>query len=179
MRNSVANEAEEIFKNYKGNCYQMMREGDLDRYKTFNVLKETENKWLTEMQSELCSDLISTTNNKLKAEYFSEYGSIVVLLKDSNGLLNMMGYLNKNISILDSNTIFRFINTILNAQKSFQNNKVISNIVSECLLILKNMLQKPLFISDDYKENGMFPDYLSLETINSNIKSTIRYWEKS
>lgn len=170
-------EAEKIFKSYKGSYFHMMRDGELHKYEKFNVSKKTETVWLKELQSEALSALQTTTNKKLTAQYFSEYMDAVVHLKDQDGIFNMMNYLKETYLDLDSNTVLRCINSIQNSIKVIANKKLEAEIITECVNLLKEITQHPITISDDYKENGALPDYLTVDKVKADLARNITYWE--
>lgn len=155
----------------------MHRNGEYENYKKFGVSREVEYKWLQEIQSEFLSKLKQATNNKSKAEALSDYGDATTLLKDIDGFLFMLEYVRNNAELFDSNTLLRNTHTILNTVGIFQNDSLKSNTIKEVLVLLKNALKQPIYISDDYKENGKLPDYLTVEKVTFNIKNAIQYWE--
>lgn len=171
--------AKEMFQFYRGNHGFMYHDGVYDEYKSFHVSYEVEYQWLEEMKKEALDELNQATNNKTKAEAFAKYGQLIALLKDVDGLQHMLSYTKSNIDLFDSNTLLRNILMITDTVRAFKDNKLVLKMKKEVLTMLKNALKKPIYISDDYKENGILPDYLTNEKIILNMKNLIKYWEKA
>lgn len=169
--------AKEMFRLYRGSHYFMVHDGVYSDYKKFNVTREVEHEWLQEMKKEAFDKLEQASNNRSRADAFAEYGDLIKLLKDAEGFRYMLDHNRKNMHLFDSNTLLRNALMIIDTARALQDSISASEVKNEVLTILKNALKKPIYISDDYKENGAFPDYLTAEKIASNMKSTIRYWE--
>ncbi len=169
--------AKEMFRLYRGCHYYMVHDGVYSDYKKFNVPREVEHEWLQEMKKEAFDNLNQASNNKSRADAFAKYGDLIKLLKDSKGLKYMVDYNRKNIHLFDSNTLLLNVLMIIDTARALEDSKLASEVKNEVLTILKNALKKPIYISDDYRENGAFPDYLTDEKIASNMKSAIQYWE--
>ena len=169
-------DAEKMFKFYIGSKFLMGREYDYEHYKKFNVPQEMENKWRYEMKGELFEKLNSTSNFRLIAKYYSDFGDIVSQLKDQEGFRFMMEYIKKNMAIFDSNTAMRTIRELIIVDQALNDGKLSLNIRNEALSLLRDALQKPIWISDDYFENEKLPDYLMPDTVKENIIKTIEYW---
>lgn len=177
MESSDLMNAKEMFRQYHGSHYFMLHDGVYSDYKQFNVSCEVEHEWLQEMKKEAFDELNQASNNKSRADSFAKYGDLIKLLKDAEGFQYMLDYNRNNIHLFDSNTLLRNILTVIDTVRSFEDSRLAFDVKNEVLTILKNALKEPIYISDDYREDGVFPDYLTAEAIVSNMKSTIRYWE--
>lgn len=74
MEKQYIKKAKQIFEKYKGNYYQMKREGVYDVYKSYEIPKEIEIQWMIEKQTEVFQSLMRENNNKVIAELFAQYG---------------------------------------------------------------------------------------------------------
>lgn len=174
MEIKLIEEAKQIFDEYRGNYYQMKRDGKYEEYKKFNISKDLENKWLKEIQLKGLENLKNATNKKQIADEFASYGDIVSQTKDRSSIKFMLDYFKKNSDNFDSYTLLRNSNVILNTVKMLADNRVESSVQREVVKLLKYELQKPIKISDDYKENGIFPNYISADKVTSNMKRLVR-----
>ncbi|QSX04822.1 hypothetical protein JYG23_08900 [Sedimentibacter sp. zth1] len=170
--------AKEIFIKYGGSHFHMIREGEYEFYKTLNVSKLLEYEWLKEMQLSLARKINEALNNKLLAENIERYGDISVSMKENEAIQFMIDQLIQKKKFLDTNTILRIINAILDTLKSLSLNlyKKI-DIQNEMIKVLKEISNKPIIVSDDYKEDGKLPDYLSKEKLEMSIQNMISYLE--
>ena len=155
----------------------MMREGVYEHYKCFGINRDTELEWLRELQAAIIQSLNQTSNNKDKAKLFSEYGDVVAQMNDVQGIHFMLEFIKNNAGSFDSHSILRNVSSILNSIDFINNAKQKSTIVKETLSLLKNNLCNPIWVSNDYKENGEMPDYLSKDRVLSNIKQKIKFME--
>lgn len=89
----------------------------------------------------------------------------------------MMDYVYQCKESWDSNTIFRNINAILSSVHVIKESIRKKELIEKCISILKEISIENIEISDDYKEHGEMPVYLSKEKILSNIHGTIGYWK--
>lgn len=169
--------AKKIFEKYDGNYYQMMRDEEYKEYESYMVPKSIELQWIREKQKAIIEKLTASENYKEIAELFALYGHYAVLIKDNMALDFMMKFLSSHKHDWDDNTIFRNINAVLSTisiVKQFEDKKII---IKVCKKMLIEILNREIKISDDYKENGQLPDYLSEGKLRYNIQNTIQYWE--
>ena len=72
-------------------------------------------------------------------------------------------------------TLIREISTytdLLRAFKAFDHKKK-----AKIIKFLKELLERNITISDDYKKDGVFPDYLTEEKVREDIVRQIKYWK--
>lgn len=177
MEKQYIKEAKQIFDKYKGNYYQMKREGVYDVYKSYEIPKEIEKQWVIEKQTEVFQSLMIGKSNKIIAESFAQYGHNAVQIKDESAIVFMMDYVYQCKESWDSNTTFRNINAILSSLHVMKDSIRKKEVIEKCIGILKEITIENIEISDDYKEDGEMPVYLSKEKILSNIQGTIEYWK--
>lgn len=170
-------DAEKMFKFFKGNGCLMSRGEDYTIYKEFGTPPELENKWRHEMKNDFFEKLNQATNRSLIANYFFEFGSIISQIKDKDGFEFMLEYIKRNLDTFDSNTLLRTVGTVIETDRAFNKGKLSLNIRNEALSLLRDALQKPIWISKDYFENGKLPDYLTPDIVKNKIIGKIQYWE--
>lgn len=162
-----------------GNYIYFTNEKDIDFLEKLarNVV-ESIKLWLKGIQQETLDRFNQETNIKEKALLFSEYGNIVGLSKDIQGYYFMMDYIRDSVENSDSESLLRNINAVLNQLNVVSQKEQKKEIIMEMLELLKYLVANPISISDDYRVNGELGDSLSEETILSNIKRAIKYWEE-
>lgn len=168
--------AKELFYKYDGNFYQMKRDAVYDIYKNQMVPKELELQWIKEKRDELTKILLECTNCKKIAEAFARYGHYASQLKDEEMFDFMTSYVFEHINNWDINTMYRNINVILSSINIIKTQSRKKEVVSQCAIWLENALNSNAEISDDYREDGVMPAYLSKEKVLANIQATIKYW---
>lgn len=167
--------AKNIFEKYRGSYFHMERDGVLKEYKSYKIPREIEEMWLKEKEILIKQELLDCTNYKLISEHMELLGHYVVELKDLKELDFMIDYIVKRSFDWDSNTVIRCVNACLSAMNISKGVRR-RNIKDICVNILKESIDRGIFISDDYRENGTLPDYLSRDRLENNIKRAIQYW---
>ena len=171
-------EAKKMFLKYEGSYYQMLRDEVYDQYKNYNVSKSIEKEWFEEMLTDLRKRIEDEKNKKNLTDYFGRYLSIAVRTKNKDALQYAMTLLRVQKAFLDSNSLFLWINIILNSRSLEDDLLLRQELIEKMLNLLKELLIKPITISEDYKENGEYPDYLTEEILLKKIQNKITYWEK-
>lgn len=70
----------------------------------------------------------------------------------------------------------RIVESILNSLSRFnKNNKQAA--INESLELLRNVEKTAFRVSDSYKVNGVFPDYVAESRIAERVNRNIKYWE--
>lgn len=170
--------AKQIFDQFDGSYFLMCREGVFEEYKSYMIPRSTELQWLKEKQDNVLKNLLKCTNNKTKAELFDRYGQYASYINDAAAFRFMLSYLEEHKSEWDTETLFRIVSTILNARHIERNRHKEVETIKRCVEILGEELKTGIKISDDYKINGEFPDYISEERLHSQIRKSIEYWSK-
>lgn len=177
MRPEDTKRAKEIFDKFDGNFFQMQREGVYEQYKKYMISEQTELQWMKEKKNEIVEILLTCKNNKSIADAFAICGHYTVQMKDEDTLNFMLKYVNEHKADWDTNTVFRNVNAILSSICIMKDSYEKKKIIEKCILWLENVLNRDFKVSDDYKEGGDMPDYLSTTKVLTNIRNTIKYWQ--
>ena len=170
-------EAKEIFDKYHGSYFLMDRDDVYNYYKSFNISNETERKWRIDNIDSLKRRLSKTKNMKDISNYFSIICEYCVQLKSESDLLWLLEYNINNSQKLDSNTLLKNVNSLLNYAHIIKPKKKKKQFVSSCLALLIQNMNDGVTISDDYIENGCFPNYLTKELLLTKIQQTVEYYK--
>lgn len=152
----------------------MEREGVYEKYRNLNISEEVEAMWMSERKINIAKKLYSETAKNGIALLFSQYGQMVSQTRDENGLIFMLEYAKQNRIKLDSFTNIRIVETILNSTIQFDvRYKRLA--INEALQHLINIKATTFYISNSYKENGIFPEYITENKIAERIDRNIKY----
>ena len=168
-------DAKAVFDKYDGSYYQMVRDGQYEKYKRYCVPKSLEKEWLKSKQNAEYKELLRSKNMYKTAHAFDMYCHFTSLLGDKNGIRIAEEYISDNMTIQDTWTLIREISTytdLLRAFKAFDHKKK-----AKIIKFLKELLERNITISDDYKKDGVFPDYLTEEKVREDIVRQIKYWK--
>ena len=179
MKMDKITRARKIFDDYHGSYFHMAREGVLDEYKSYKIPRKMEILWLTEQKNMHKQQLLECENNKMIAEQFSLLGEYVAELHDKKTLNFMVEYVTCHSANWDSNTTLRNINVIFSTYGFIISDRQKDIIRKKCVEILKESISAGIWISDDYKENGLLPDYLFEEELQDKIQRAIQYWSNN
>ena len=169
------NEAKKIFEKYKGNYFQMDRDNILEIYKSYHVPQKLEKEWINDQIFALQDDLKECLNKKKIVEDMELLGHYVSISKNKKGLYYMIQYIDDKKEIIDSNTLLRCINACI-SNMNFLKEKDRQVLIGKLVWIIKTHLKNDVFISDDYKIDGKFPDYLTTERVKEALCNLINYW---
>lgn len=175
MSNKNFEDAKAVFDKYDGSYYQMVRDGQYEKYKRYCVPKSLEKEWLKSKQNAEYKELLRSKNMYKTAHAFDMYCHLTSLLGDKNGIRIAEEYISDNMTIQDTWTLIREISTytdLLRAFKAFDHKKK-----AKIIKFLKELLERNITISDDYKKDGVFPDYLTEEKVREDIVRQIKYWK--
>ncbi len=176
MSNQIYLEARKIFDKYNGSYFQMEKEGEYQKYKNFKVPQRIEATWISERKKNIVEKLYSETSENEIASLFSQYGETVSQTIDESGLSFMLKFAKENKNKWDSFTNVRIVESILNSLSRFnKNNKQAA--INESLELLRNVEKTAFRVSDSYKVNGVFPDYVAESRIAERVNRNIKYWE--
>ena len=176
MDNQEYAEAKLIFDEYDGSYFQMEREGVYKKYKKFNVPKGLEKSWIEETQNNIRQKLISEKKGNEIVSYFSRLNRIACQNNDVDSVLYLVEFAENSQHKLDSFSNVILAESILNSIGSF-NYKYRRLMIGKALSLLKNLSKTQIRISDSYKENGIYPDYIAENKITERIDRNIIYWE--
>ena len=176
MSNQIFLEARKIFDKYNGSYFQMEREGEYQKYKDFKVPQEIEATWISERIKNIVEKLYSETSENEIASLFSQYCETVSQTIDESGLSFMLKFAKENQNKFDSFTNVRIIESILNSVSRFNTEKK-QVAINESLELLRNVDKIAFHVSDSYKVNGVFPDYVAKSKIVERVNRNIKYLE--
>lgn len=168
-------EARMIFDEYNGCYFHMERDGKYYKYKEFGVPKEIEIAWIFERRRIITEKLSIAMCKSEIASLFSQYSETVNQINDENGLLFMLKFAKGKRKKLDSFTNVRIVESILNSLGGFDAEHK-KNAIIESLELLKDIENTAFCVSDNYKIDGTFPDYLTESKILERISLSIEYW---
>lgn len=118
MKDSFS-DAKQLFLTFDGNHFMMEREGVYETYKAYNIPKETEREWLTELRDEHRIAFEQAADVVTLVRHFEAYGNVIGALGDKNALRYMLGYLKQRIERLDTVTAYQLVSAIGNAAYGF------------------------------------------------------------
>lgn len=172
-------EAKELFRAYLGSHYFMSREDMYKTYQAFQVPQETEQMWRREMQEEYRARYLQEANLSTKALAFDLYAILAGQSKDAEGDLRwMVKELKRNAEQLDTNTLVRHVNAICNFISNLPNKRKRISIAGQMRQILQRAWEQPIWISEDYKQNGEFPDHLTVDRVAKSMQEVLRFCEQ-
>lgn len=142
--------AKDLFMKYNGSYFHMTREGDYDKYKQYNVTKDQELIWKSELVDKLC--------NELSTDNFNALSSLTTLAGNYDAqeiLRKVIAYTSKNIQKGDSfikiiycEQIFVIIEKTIKQNKNLQT-KLINESFDLIKKTLKDVLNNPVDIKPD------------------------------
>ena len=88
----------------------------------------------------------------------------------------MLDFLKRRINVLDSETIFRCVGTIINVSSIATKNER-QLIIKQCVSVLIELLNEPITISEDYLESDG-KQVESVDSLKQKIKRRINYYQK-
>jgi hypothetical protein len=170
-------EAKRMYLYYMGNGYFMAREGDYDKYKSFNVPLEMEEQWDIEIRENLKKRILEEKN-------FNNLCSLCSALVSKSSGTNVIDGLEfvykvfiERHDILDTFTNILLIECIFRESENFIkiDRKITFLILKDTLDFLIKLEKKPIVTSKDYNNSdGSRPDYLNEENIIKRIKQDIK-----
>ena len=174
-------EAKRLFFAYRGNHYFMARNDDgknnYEKYKSYNVPKAVENEWRLEKVAEY-KDRINCCSNNKELTYFcfrlEDYYGNISEKECAEYLLNLIRERKESLDSLSLIRILRCVLNLTNHINGFADFK--KEKYSECVDILIEEQKAGLKISYDYKENGVYPDYASMEKLSDDYERTVKYY---
>lgn len=173
-------EAKNIFEKYKCSHFHMFRENEAEymEYKKYNISKEQEFLWIGEHLDAKLKKLQITVNNKEVAKLVEDICYYASIVSNLNVFFYLCKYIEKKYMIIDTNTVIRIANAIMNLYNSlkYKNDlcKESNSAMQSVFCILKKVQNKEVTVSSDYKINGTYPDYLTKERIEENLLAIIK-----
>jgi len=158
----------------------MEREGEYKTYKNYNVPKEVEEKWLKERKDTIKSKLMIEMKQKEVISLFCDYADLASQTKDIEGIKFLIDFAKKkkNYNHFDAYSSIRFTEAILNSISFLSNtNEYLKiEVIQEQILVLNDLVKNPITISNEFMENGIFPEYLTKEKLLIRANNILKYW---
>lgn len=114
----------------------------------------------------------------LKAEYFAWYANFVKRTCDQTGFRRLVREVEWESKDLDSHTLVQNIHGVCYMLPVFQNARLWKRTVKRMRRLLLQVWEQPIWISEDYMENGAFPEDLTVVSVEEHIKQTIQFCDK-
>ncbi len=180
MRDEKELLAKEIFMKYYGNHYQMDREGEYSYYKSYNISKKQEKKWIKECNKKLLpkikkEDFVGTS--------FLVLSDIIQRSKDFDYLRLLLDEVEIKRDNCDTFSKLRMAEELYSIYETFVNidnktTKVLLKTKKLVLDILKEITFEPITIASYYKNLGYLNDLLTEEKIKNRIHRHLTDFEK-
>lgn len=170
-------EAKEIFIKYNGSHFQMEREFEYSKYKSYRVPKEMERTWINELEEKKFDMLEIESNESIIVDILIDLEQILVQYKDENGLLLIVKYA-KNITKFDTFTKLIIAEIILNIIRELKLNNSQIDAINFAITILEDICIEPVTISQSHLNNGNVPDYMSEAILRNRAKKEIMNWKR-
>lgn len=151
MINNGYDRAKELFIKYHGSYFHMVREGDFDEYKTYNISKKQEQLWKDELVKQLVDNLSMDDNLP-----FSDLSSIACDFGDYTILEEIIKYTLKHINDGDSFIRLLYAEAITRVIISFINHKrkcpkpLLISAKDVVINLLRNVLNSPIYVSSHW-----------------------------
>ena len=172
-------EAKKIYFKYNGNFFFMDREGDYEKYKSFNIAKDIEKQWDEEIKQNLMKKINEEKNFNMIRILISAFIDISLNTKNIEGLVYIKDFLLNKNTIFDTKTNMLIVGSIFKWGKHFKKLDLIitTNVMKEVLDILKGLLNKPITISEDYNNEDV--NQTTLNDIKILLQNKIKEYTNS
>lgn len=173
--------AKDIFFRYRGDHFQMAREGEYETYKSFCVPKETEAKWYKEMLDGIMTCLSTETNHEKIGNCICAYCCIVCEIKSADAFHTISQYMLESSPDFDTFTLLWGTESVFDALEKMP---ILSVHAFKCCSLAKGLIralednmQKGISVSEDYMHGDATPDYLTPEAIALRASEDKRKWK--
>jgi len=181
MRSENYQEAKNMFFLYRGNGFNMWHDGVIDKYDTFEVPRELENKWYEEYVEEKIQQLRTEINKDKITSLFFDLGEAT----EQRGIgakpfLFIIDYLKCERLKFDSFTLILLAGNLRRALKAYtrkypNDKKTQKNVKTLCLEILSGILDGPITVSEDFSYMTHYD--FSEENLRRRIEDEINQWD--
>lgn len=173
------NEAKKIFLKYGGSYFHMERDGQLTKYKDYNIGESTEKEWLGEYQEEIIAQI--QAGNSIDV-YLSRLCSVMRRIKDDEYLETLFNTLEKNLKNADTFVKLRIAEELQEVIKFFLTNNIgdmkkLDNYKNLTIDIFRKVISQPIVISEDTRKNVAFEDTLREESIRQRAENKLKEFE--
>jgi len=165
--------AKEIFWRYNGLFFHMDREGEYEKYKSFDISKNQERAWREERRDELFEKLSIEKNKSVLSSLFFRLEDITKDLGDQTGIEKMFLFAWNNCEQFDTFTTLLLVERVVDIVTFVEcEDKFKRKILRDCSEMLKKALKKPILVSMDYEED--FYEPMTEERVRDRINVLIR-----
>lgn len=176
----TADIARKLFYYYHGNYYYMAHEGELDKYKSYHISSKIETKWALEFLSERLKKMYASDNMQIIHDLLWEYGEMACNYGDYNALESLVEFSKRRSNNLDTFTLNMGAQAVISISTALCRQRKtpkllsdLSHLSQEMLDLLKKNLERGISVSEDYRKNGILPDYLSKDKLEERVKSSL------
>ncbi len=171
----TVNKAKKIFMNYGGNYFHMQRDGILSEYKSYAIDKSTEKMWLREYQETILKKIKEGYSLDV---YLTKFFSAMRQIREVETLQALFNPLVKSLKNADTFIKLRVAEEmqefiVFFNKNHLANSEKISDYKKLTIEILKNIIAKPIVISETTRKNVVFDDTLSEENIKKRAQNTL------
>jgi len=173
------NEAKEIFFKYGGSYFHMERDGQLIKYKNYDIDIRTEKIWLREYQEEIIAQI--QAGNSIDV-YLTKLCSVIRQIKDDEYLEKVLNTLEENLKSADTFIKLRIAEELQEVIKFFVTNKIcdmkkIAKYKKMTIDIFRKIISQPVVISDSTRKNVAFEDTLREDNIRQRAEQKLKELE--
>lgn len=173
------NEAKEIFLKYGGSYFHMERDGQLTKYKDYDIDERTEKVWLREYQEEIIAQLLA--GNSIDV-YLTRLCSVMRQIKDDEYLEMLFNTLEESLKNADTFIKLRIAEELQEVINYFDTNNIgdmkkLANYKNLTIDILRKVISEPIVISENTRKNVAFEDTLRAENIRHRAEQTLKELE--
>lgn len=173
------NEAKEIFFKYGGSYFHMERDGQLTKYKDFNVDESMESLWFKEYQEEIITQI---QNGKSIDISLTRLCRVMRQTKDDEYLETLFTTLSTILKSADTFVRLRVAEELQEVINFFLINGIgdidkLENYKSLTIDILRKVISQPIVISEATRKKIVFEDTLQEDSIKVRAEQKIREFE--
>jgi len=170
-------EAKRMYLFYNGSHFFMERNGDIEKYKSFEVPKEMEKLWDKDIKYAAIEKIKNEKNVNILRMLCAGLIDLSANKKDIEGLIFVKDLLIEKQSIFDTFTQILIIEALIRGINEFRKtdiNKMLNTMIEEVICILKNLQLKTITVSKDYYINNILPEYAIDDKLSSRISDDIQ-----
>jgi len=169
-------DAKEIFIKYNGSHFQMEREFEYSKYKSYRVPKKLEQTWIYELEKIFFDKLEIEFDENTIVDILIDLKQIILQYKDEKGLSLIVKYANKNIVRFDSFTKLMLAEIILHIINKLNISSTQIDTINFARTVLEDICSQPIKIAESHFKNGCIPEYMSEDTLIDRAKKEIENW---
>lgn len=175
----IDSKAKDLFLKYDGNTFFMAREGDYDAYKSFHIPRETEIGWIRELRVSLLDQLATMPLTAPQvSKLIHRYLSTISHTKDYSTVSTLIQTIAPRSGEYDSFLKLRCAEDLIRACEYLETNERVPTQAARQFAerLLQEVLDNPVSIADEWREEPHLPDTFSSDTIK---ERALKEYEKS